>query len=141
MDKDDDDMPDKMKSRLLELLATGHSEKDRAFTLSYVRLRDVLVDEFGSKAFDKAKTSIQMAMQGCSGIVTGEVVATSCNGMYSTNSNGVAVSNVKLEMSHPYIALVSTFEPLEGRFRLIMYTENESCPDIIQHDGMEMLQV
>ena len=134
---DDNIMSDKMRSRVHELLNDRHSEKDSAFTLSYVRLRDVLVDEFGQEAFEKAKTSIQMAMQGRSRIVTGEVVATSCNGMYSTNSSGVAVSNVKVEMSFPYIAIVSTFEPSEGQFRLIMYTETCCNPDVIQHEGME----
>ena len=81
-----------------------------------------------------------MAMQGRSGIVTGEVVATSCNGMYSTNPSGVAVSNAKLEMSYPYIAIVSTFEPLEGEFRLIMYSEKSCNPDLIHHEGMERVK-
>ena len=66
-----------------------------------------------------------MAMQGRSGIVTGGVLQSSIvvTEMYSTNPSGVAVSNAKLEMSYPYIAIVSTFEPLEGEFRLIMYSE------------------
>jgi len=112
------------------------SDGNALVTISYARVRDVLVREFGSETFAEYKDYVQREMQSMSGIVTGKLLATSCDGMYSSRKGGVSLPELSIDSSKTYILIISTFEPTESPFRVTLRFEKGAVVDVIAKRGI-----
>jgi len=118
----DDEDEDLVESQLMRRL---YSMLERSSTVTYARVRDALVEEFGSSAFEGKKKIVQRVMQRMSGVTVGTLVETSDSGTYSSAASGVTISCRDLRAGK-YVLVASTFEPVERRFELEVYSDNEN---------------
>lgn len=107
-------------------------------TLSYARIRELLVSEFGESDFERHKMRVRRAMQETTGVITGKLLSTSCDGVYRNRPCGVLLPEGALDDAQPYILIVSTFEPVESDFCLSLYFDKEGELDIVDARGMRV---